>query len=177
MLVGVTATPAQAQSAEDDSHFAAAMDVVGYNWATAEANGFKVVTDEHGNESSVPVTSEAKALLEAHANRGISKAGYDEVTGDCGMSWVGLRKDGNTLEIGTGYSVYLPVWERHWGVVGGGLGGTFDAAFNGSRSDESWSGYTNRTLSGGGWGHVAIGSFVELWNGAICYSGNPGTDY
>lgn len=152
-----------------------AMESVGFDEEIAAANGFQIVTDANGVQSSIPVTNEAKQLVARYTEREGQVGALRAVSyGPCGYSTINLVTMGfDYLTIGTSFSVNLPVQTRWWGVVGFSGSGTFNVSFNGGASGPFWTGASNVRRAGGGWGQVAVGSYVIKVDGNICWSGSP----
>ena len=183
--------PATADPLDDTTTYIP-MQVVDYDEAVANANGFEIQTLEDGSRVSVPITPEAIALFEAAGAElvpvggedefgTVSPMGYDIVDGPCGSSEISLSKSGlSNVFAQTGYDVRLPVVYRAWSITLYGVGGIANYPLNGGATGTHWStavvlGYNH--AGNGGWGHVPPGSHVMLTDGAICYSGSPGTGF
>lgn len=184
LVVGpVTAASADSGTAPAGSEVIAQtvtpMTFKGYDRAVAEANGFRIVVDQNGVEQSIPVTAVAKdTMLKADAAKALASKGQASttgtVTGPCGSSTLTAAKLANdTVAIYTGYSVYLPVSQRHWGVYANGVWTGFTYEFPSASTGPAW--YTNVAGSavGGGWAGVTYGSSVIMVNGGWCASGGP----
>jgi hypothetical protein len=157
------------------------MVVKGYDATVAAANGFTIVTDSNGVQSSVPVTAAAKALVASSAPLAATSTSAGGVHPDgtgsanCGSSYITLTAHGlSYVEYETGYSVRLPTSGRWWGItVWSGAGATGVSMNSGLAGAKTWAslGYING--SGGGWGYVNAGSFAILTDGSVCYTTGP----
>lgn len=154
------------------------MYIAGYNEEVAEEHGFKIVTDKDGNEHSVPVTEEAKEIVAAQdepANEdGIELQNI--VYGDCGSSSVFIAKSSPTeISIATSYSVYTTSISHQWEVGGSSPDGVWSEGFSGLNSGSSWSAVHEAYVgdSSDVFAGVTEGSFAQLIDGAVCYSGGP----
>jgi hypothetical protein len=194
MLLGGVA-PAAADPREERTTTVIGMNAVGFDEAVAAANGFEIQTLPDGSQVSVPVTPEAVALLESagveplviapegtSAGAGeVTPLGSASVTGNCGRSSISLYQSTNSkVRMTTSYSVRLPVTTRWWSIALFGVGGFPIFPFNGGAGPASWG--TAALLpyqhgGAGGFGNVTPGSYVILTDGAICYSGSPGTTF
>lgn len=166
------------------------MQVIGYDSAVAEANGYEIVTDSTGHQSSVPVTPEAQtrdaqktAPLSFVKKNGFgngvtpNELEYDEVNGDCGLSYVGAEKGANDrVSYETGYVVNDAVAFYSWRVIASGFLSSETAKFSGGLSDAEFS--ASGTLTAKGFGTtfvpgVSSAAAATLVDGSICYSGGP----
>ncbi len=153
------------------------MNVVGYDAAVAAANGFEIVTDEFGVQSSVPVTKAAQKLNQSIGG-GATTNGSSRVTGDCGYSTINLQRYNlSQVRIVTRYNVNRAVQSRFWFVSLYGAAGAPLYSFAGGAGDPYWSGVAVVNYGSSGWGNVTPGSNVTLVNGAICWSGSPGAGF
>ena len=81
------------------------------------------------------------------------------VSGDCGSSTLTAAKLANdVVAIYTGYTVYLPVSQRFWGVYANGLWSGFTYPFTNTSTGPSWYANVAGTAVGGGWAGVTAGS-------------------
>lgn len=140
----------------------------GFNAEVAAANGFEVVTNPDGTQSSNPVTSEAKKQIDS------SIGPFGTVPGSCGTSTVSAVKlAGDTVAYHTGYSVPFPVYERSWRVNIQSITGWNAHPSWGGPTAANW--YTEGTawIVGPGVAVVPVTAFVTASNGRTCYSGGP----
>lgn len=179
LALGVVLAPsaAQADTAENEppETFSAVMpmSVIGYDEEVAEANGFKIVTDENGQQTSVPVTDEAKALV---ADAPVATP-YDTVVGNCGQSWLNGSKGANdVVSFTTGYSVRAAVVLHQWRVSAVGAITSGEKNYAQGAGGPVWSTSGSTTAIGPGWAIVPPLSpvaMVKLVDGTTCYSGGP----
>lgn len=172
----LTITPATAdgpQGGEVVFEQHAPMNIVGYDAGIAAANGFEIVTDENGVQTSVPVTDEAKAIVAEYEG---GPQARNTVWGDCGSASLFITRLGiYTIVIETAYSAYLPSVSHVWDVDGAVTSGTYSEAFSGLNFSNTWYaahnvGVNNNTS---GFGVVRSGSRAYLIDGAICYAYGP----
>ncbi len=170
----LAATPAVAAGPSDVVYSSTApMNIIGYDKAVAEANGFTIVTDQDGTQHSVPVTKQAKAQVAA-ANSVVKP--LNTVYGDCGTSSLYIQvKWATVLMVSTGYSVVLASVSHIWNVDGAVSSGTWSNGFSGLNFSTTWSATHNVNVGNGahGFGSVRPGSEATLINGVICASGGP----
>lgn len=172
-LLGANVAQAAGQI-EGGSGSQATMGVTGFDAAVAEANGFEIVTDSSGTQTSVPVTDAAKAIVAAAAQAGHRDLGT--VDGDCGRSWLNTSRAGsNKVVINTGYRVWLPSVGQQWNVDLFSSHGGYSVPFSGAAFSPTWDAYETEDVgnSHGTHSNVRDGSFAELVDGELCYSGSP----
>jgi hypothetical protein len=101
------------------------IDIVGYDAAVAEANGFTIVTHPDGSQESVPVTPEAIALASEWGDDVAARGPKVTVPGNCGSSWIKIDSGAfDVKRIETGYDVKAPVANRvKWAVQIQRIGG------------------------------------------------------
>lgn len=160
-----------------------AMNIVGYDEAVAAANGFEIVTDENGDQSSVPVTDEAKAHVAHRDTTPEITPLWDEdvVEGNCGISYVGGEKGANDqVSFETGYVVIDAVVEYTWTVNAQGFisGDTFSNA--GNDPDPEY--FASGVLTAIGPGVLGVpaasaAAQVILIDGSVCFSGGPSVSF
>ncbi len=159
------------------------MTVVGYDEEVAEANGFQIITNPDGSQSSIAVTEEAKAQLRQadvlRAQAQLESTAADPVPGNCGSSWASGSKIANdTVAFSTGFLVFLAAYEHDWRVNATGFvtanhwntGGAGPAS-----GTKSWTGAIPGVI-GPGFGGVpaySASASVILVDGAVCYSVGP----
>ncbi|MBG6056432.1 hypothetical protein IWX81_002869 [Salinibacterium sp. CAN_S4] len=189
VLTFVTTAPAAAADIPSDptalkSTVTTAMVSHGFDENVARDNGFEIRVNSVGEQYSVPVSESAKTLVEqniaASAGPGSpTTRGSGQVFGPCGSSTIYLYKSGlSVLKIQTSYSVNLPIQFRQWGVVGASGSGVFNVPFNSPYPGTAfWTGYGQTSVAGGGWGQVAIGSYVMKVDGNICWAGAPSAGF
>lgn len=135
---------------EDETLVSSApMEVVGYDYEVAEAHGYRIETDEDGNEYPVPVTPEAIAeQAQYEAESPVQARGI--VYGNCGASSLtGYKGTYDTVYFTTSFNVGYAVAEYDWRVNANGFISSNYWATSG------FGGSQNRTWSG------AIGAVVE----------------
>jgi hypothetical protein len=149
------------------------MTVVGYDEEVAEANGFQIVTNPDGSQSSIPVTDEAKALVADAPD----VSARDTVVGDCGQSWLNGSKGANdTVSFTTGYSVRAAVVLHQWRVQAIGFITSGEKNYAQGAGGAVWSTSGSTQAIGPGYAIVPPLSpvaMVKLVDGATCYSGGP----
>lgn len=154
----------------------------GYDAEVAEANGFKVVTDEDGTQRSIPVTDAAAAQLEkADELRADSRQKNTALAGvgNCGSSWAtGSKIENDTVAFNTGFLVFLAAYEHTWTVYANGFFSANSWTTSGpgpTSGSENWTGAIGN-VSGPGFGGVPLlsaSASVVLVNGSVCYSVGP----
>jgi len=162
------------------------MTVGGYDVAVAEANGYKIVTHADGSQESVPVTPAAKAreavkpsLTERlQASKAASEVTpYDEVVGNCGLSYLDGSKGANdTISYETGFVVRDAVKSFRWQVNANGFLTNGSKSYSGGAGDAEWGTSGSVRAVGPGTAFVPGASAVAaatLIDGSICYSGGP----
>jgi hypothetical protein len=162
------------------------MTVGGYDADIAEANGYQIVTNPDGSQSSVPITEDAKAQQAAaeaakaeyyqdqNTNDGMAPLGV--VDGNCGSSWINATKQANdTVAYQTGYVVWGAVVDSQWDVVATGFISGSSVRLYPIPNSGTWA--TEGALYnviGPGIANVTIAtSFAVLASGQVCYSGGP----
>lgn len=182
LAFGTLATP-QAASADagdwqkpESFHARMPMTIVGYDAAIAEANGFKIVTNESGVTHSEPVTESARALI-AGAGKSPGLSPYDTAVGNCGQSWLNGSKGANdNVSFTTGYSVRLRVVMHQWRVAAVGAITVGEKNYAQGPGAAVWSTSDTTKAIGPGWATVPVLSpvaMVKLTDGSTCYSGGP----
>lgn len=186
LVVAIAPLAASATPQKDEPRIISSTDApmsgIGFDSEVAQANGFKIQTDASGEQSSVPVTANARKMVQANAVPYSTSSNLGKPTlrstvrGNCGSSNFTLTVEGSQL-LGatTGYTLRLPMISRIWSWTA--------LSIHGIRS-KPW----NTTTPGGttakqkvlytvnpyGWrGQVDIGSSVVLSDGTICSSGLP----
>jgi hypothetical protein len=165
----------------DSSSASAPMTVVSYDAAVAEANGYQIVTNPDGTQSSIPVTDEAKAQQAAadaakaeYESGGVSARGV--VDGDCGSSWISASKIANdTVAYQTGYIVWGAVVDSQWTIVATGFITGNSVTLHPGANAGTWEteGGVNNVVGPGVAGVTTGSSFAVLAGGQVCYSGGP----
>ncbi|MEV7694008.1 hypothetical protein AB0N73_11845 [Microbacterium sp. NPDC089189] len=161
----------------------APMTIVGYDEAVAKANGFQVITNPDGSQSSIAVTDEATAQLQQaavlRAQAQLAAPAADPVPGNCGSSWASGSKIANdTVAFSTGFLVFLAAYEHDWRVNATGFvtGNHWNTGGAGPASGtKSWTGAIPGVI-GPGFGGVpaySASASVILVDGAVCYSVGP----
>lgn len=149
------------------------MTVVGYDEEIAAANGFEIVTNPDGSQSSIPITDEAKALVADAPDVGAR----DTVVGDCGQSWLNGSKGANdVVSFTTGYSVRAAVQLHQWRVQAIGFITSGEKNYAQGAGGAVWSKSDSTTAIGPGYAIVpplSPTAMVKLVDGATCYSGGP----
>jgi hypothetical protein len=178
------AEPAGSSSPETTTTFMP-MVVKGYDSSVAAANGYKIVTNTDGAQSSVPVTAAAKAQDQlAKQMRADALSGGSAMTaaanggdkwGDCGGSGISAVKQANDQL----------AWHTWFTVFGAASGYSWNVSAIGAITTNSWHMSGNGPASGSksfdgggrvvgpGYATVPIWSVVTLVNGAVCYSLGP----
>jgi hypothetical protein len=141
------------------------MHIVGYDAAVAESHGYEIRTMADGRQYS--------------AKKGTSPTDVTtqgEVFGSCGSSWLYETAQGNlSVYLETGFSVYTGVVGLQWNVTLTDGGGSSNVPYPSRSSSGYW--VHNKTIggltAGRGTSVVVPGSFAQLIDGAICYSGSP----
>ncbi|CAM5538805.1 hypothetical protein [Leifsonia shinshuensis] len=152
------------------------MHVGGFDAAIAQKDGFQLVTGADGITRSVPVTAAAKAATGGKSAEVASPDGT--VSGDCGISSLAISKS-TTEDIRevTSYRVDLVALSQHWIVDAISPEGSYEHNFSGLNDSTTWTGIDNDVYvyssEHGVIAHVESGSFAELFDGEICYSGGP----
>lgn len=164
----------------DTSNNSTPMTVVGYDAHVAEANGYQIVTNPDGSQSSVPVTDEAKAQ---QAAADAAKADYKSdvsargvVDGDCGSSWISAAKQANdTVAYQTGYIVWGAVVDSQWTVVATGFISGNSVVLHPGANGGTWEteGAVYNVVGPGVAGVTTGSSFAVLVGGQVCHSGGP----
>ncbi|MDQ4504272.1 hypothetical protein [Sinomonas sp. ASV322] len=158
------------------------MTIKSFDRTVAEAHGFRIETSASGEEMSIPVTAEAKAVqsnAEAAAAKDARSTGreikpFGSAEGNCGSSFVSAKKySGDWLGVSTGYSVYGTVIDRSWYVNGVGAITSNTIYFQGGSTPSTWSGTGGATVVGPGYAVVPFTAHVILSNGGVCYSNAP----
>lgn len=154
----------------------------GYDAQVAAANGFQIVTNADGTQSSVPVTAAAKAQLQQAAERRAqlqSSTVSPQGVGNCGESWASGSKIANdTVAFSTGFQVFLAATHHTWTVYATGLITANSWTTSGAgpaTGNKSWTGAIPSVV-GPGVGGVPWGSAsasVVLVDGTVCYSDGP----
>lgn len=169
-IVASTSIALPAHAATEDAGPAAAvtsssapMSFRGYDTSVAEAHGYRIVTDAHGRQTSVPVSAEAKSEVVLD----------DALPGDCGSSFVTAAKLSNdTLAVNTGYDVPFPVAEKTWRVNAVSVFSSHTFPWDGP-SAGAWSAQAAATLVGPGVAVVPLTAHVVGDDGTVCYSAGP----
>lgn len=170
------------------------MHVAYYDEAVASANGYAIVTDQAGRQRSEPITEEAKARAAQRTDPAAIAAQkqlggmvstnalvYDEVVGDCGLSYVGAEKiSGDRVPFETGFIVRDAVRSWTWRIQANafisGDSRNFGGGATGPEVDRSG------TMIAVGPGTAFVPGFsnsalVTLVDGAVCYSGGPSVGF
>ncbi len=169
------------------------MYIGGYDEDVAKANGFEIVTDSSGAQSSVAITEKAKKIVrEMKEKQAKLKANRESdgeidlmniVYGNCGSSSLNIsRRGSNNIAIGTSYSVTFPAVSHVWSVIGNtssqGFLENFDGLVFGGASTASSSTheiFVNNNISAAA--QVTSGSYAQLVTGGKCFSGLPSDSY
>ncbi|WP_435080779.1 hypothetical protein [Clavibacter michiganensis] len=169
-IVASTSIALPAHAATEDAAPAAVvtsssapMSFRGYDTSVAEAHGYRIVTDAHGRQTSVPVSAEAKSEVVLD----------DALPGDCGSSFVTAAKLSNdTLAVNTGYDVPFPMAEKTWRVNAVSVFSSHTFPWDGP-SAGAWSAQAAATLVGPGVAVVPLTAHVVGDDGTVCYSAGP----
>ena len=153
------------------------MEVVGYDEAVAESNGYEIVENKDGSWESVPVTPEAQAFEDSNAGPSTRTV---TVGGNYGSSWIDVSGGINPVKtVRTGYNVPAPVANRiSWVVQVSSFGGFPSMSWPSGPSGAQWSGVSSFSTGGiGGFAWVTPTSSVLLIDGRVCSSGSPAEGY
>jgi len=178
-LMGASPALASPETPEASSISSGTMTVVGFDRAVAEAHGFKVVDNPDGTQSSVPITSEAKAILAGvptSTARALSTSQSSTVqpnaVGNCGTDSLHVvpRASAGAVVISTAYSVYIASVGHVWNVDGVTTSVGFSEPFSGANFSSTWTATHVHAVPGFAHGHATIraGSYAILINGDIC---------
>jgi hypothetical protein len=166
------------------------MYVAGFDEAVAKANGYKIVTYANGDRQSVPVDPQSKLpkgpVLHAQsptkmapAKQSVRSAAantdYNEVWGNCGVSWIRVSQTGtNKVSVASGFRnlpdpAYFWTWDISLSDRNGTSHQTHSGPTFGTAASRIWSnlnqyGYTYDYVYAGG---------ATLITGTICLSGRP----
>lgn len=137
---------------------------VGFNAAVARAHGYRVRTAPNGTR--YPVRPGARARPN------------DEVSGDCGDSWIYISVQGNWRStITTGFDVDLPAIGFGWQVLRSDpYGSTTNSWGSPLAEDYSWEGSWQIQGGGPGMEYASVDpadSWALLTDGSICSSAGP----
>ncbi|GAB2711030.1 hypothetical protein BKA24_002846 [Microbacterium marinum] len=166
---------------ESSYSYTAPLDIVAYDAEVAEAHGYRIETDENGEQYSVPVTPEAIAEQErdeAAAESMVQARGT--VYGNCGTSSLtGFKSRNDTVTFSTSFAISGSVAEYDWrvnvyGFISNNYWSTsgFGPLAGGTKS---WTGAIPGVV-GPGTARVPANSAqaaVIKTNGAVCWSGGP----
>lgn len=142
------------------------MHSVGFDARVAAAHGYEVRTGANGKQYSVPKGASASATP------------FNNVTGDCGESWVFESGIGNSsVQLDTGYAVYTNVVSRQWRVILDDNGGESTKNYSGGATGAYWAvlPIIRGLTKGPGYAHIRSNgsNFAILTDGNVCYSGGP----
>lgn len=164
-LVGATGTASAAPRQPTRTTLTeTTMHVGGFNAAVAEAHGYEIRTAPSGEQYSVEKGSPPDA----------KPAG--EVGGSCGRSWVYETAQGNrTVWLETGYQVISGTNAHSWSVRLRDPGGSSTVGYPSHGTNGYWvsNRYVGGLTPGDASATVTVGSWAELWDGRVCYSGGP----
>lgn len=158
----------------------APMYVTGYDEATAAAHGFRIEVDSDGTPRSIPVTAEARAIMDAAKISGSTMEPFNTVPGNCGTSSLFISKNGSTkINVMTAYSVYIASVQHTWNVDGYVTSGTWSEPFSGLNFSTTWAATHVVSVRDNyeGYGKVRAGSSALLINGFVCTSNQPTDDW
>lgn len=163
------------------------MAVGGYDATVAEANGYQIITNGDGTQESVPVTAAAKARAAAQptVRDRLADVGevtpYDEVVGDCGLSYLDGSKGANdTISYETGFVVRDAVSSFTWNVTATGFLTSGSKSYSGGPGDAEWGVADTVVAVGPGTAFVpgvSAAAAATLIDGSVCYSGGPSFDF
>lgn len=145
------------------------MKLVGYDRSVAAAHGFDIEVDANGHERPIPVTAEARQVLQ--------RAARHTIVGPCGQASLTMARVGGTSQVffTTSFSVKAPTAFSVWNVDLKRNGNVYARNLDHGPTGGSWSG--SRTVTTGSnqgvTGSVRAGSYAFLVTGAICYAGAP----
>jgi hypothetical protein len=156
------------------------MYVAGFNAAVAKAHGYKIVTYANGDQQSVPINPNSrlpKSLI-LHRGHGIVAAtntDYNQVGGNCGISWIRVSQTGtNKVAVVSGYkNLAGPAYFWSWNVSLSDKNGTSHQTHSGPTQGvaASWI-WSNLNQYGFTFDYVYAGG-ATLDDGVICLSGAP----
>lgn len=157
------------------------MYISGFDAAVARAHGYKIVTYANGDQQSVPVNPRSglpKGPLLVRSAGGLrpDNSGYDEVTGDCGTSWIyGNEVSTSHISLESGFDLTDPAVAYSWVISLSDANGSSRQTASGTLLErKSWEGTWNDlyqyeyTID-----QVLTSSTVILYDGSTCYSGGP----
>ncbi|GGQ75898.1 hypothetical protein [Couchioplanes azureus] len=166
------------------------MYVAGFDPDVAKAHGYKIVTYANGDRQSVPIDPTSKLpkgpLLHRQApadaasphrpvTASAANTDYNEVWGNCGVSWIRVTQTGaHKVSIASGYrNLPASAFFWTWTVTLTDRNGTSHQSHSGPTSGTSAS-RTWSNLNQYGWTHdyVSAGG-ATLNDGTICFSGRP----
>jgi len=156
----------------------------GFDPAVARAHGYKIVTYANGDQQAVPVNprsgqKKGPLVVKAAATRGTlapANSGYDEVTGDCGESWIyGTQAGTDHVDLESGFTVTDPAIAYNWVISLSDANGTSHQGGSGTLAERtSWEGQWNGLYQDDyTTDQVSTSSVALLEDGTTCYSGGP----
>jgi hypothetical protein len=156
------------------------MYVSGFNAAVAKAHGYKIVTYANGDQQSVPINPNSRLPKSPilHRSHGIvadTNTDYNQVGGNCGISWIRVSQTGtNKVAVVSGYkNLAGPAYFWSWNVSLSDKNGTSHQTYEGATSGEAASRiWSNLNQYGFTFDYVYAGGAV-LDDGTICLSGAP----
>ena len=156
------------------------MYVSGFNAAVAKAHGYKIVTYANGDQQSVPINANSHLpkgpmLDRQHGISADSNTDYNQVQGNCGISWIRVSQTGtNKVAVVSGYkNLAGPAYFWSWDVSLSDKNGTSHQSHSGATQGEQaqWI-WQNLNQFGFTFDYVDNGGAV-LDDGTICLSGGP----
>ena len=193
IAVVVAAGPAQASTTSASAHptrtpakfeVERGMYAGGFDLAVAKAHGYKIVTYSNGDQQAVPVNprsglKKGPLVVRNAATRGTlapANSGYDEVTGDCGESWIyGTQAGTDHVDLESGFTVTDPAIAYNWVISLSDANGTSHQGGSGTLAERSsWEGQWNGLYQDDyTTDQVSTSSVALLEDGTTCYSGGP----
>jgi hypothetical protein len=146
------------------------MTVVGFHHPTAEANGYEIRTRPDGREYSVKKTAGPQ-----HTD----VTPFNEVTGNCGSSWLYIYGHKGEADVQTGFRVRLPITAYVWTVSVRNTRGESDFDWAGGIQGKNlWQGrkLVDDLPRGDTVALVIQPSTAVLTDGAVCISDGPWDD-
>lgn len=166
------------------------MYVAGFDAAVAKAHGYKIVTYANGDQQSVPIDPQSKlaksSILHPQSSKSTALPGqqvrpaasntdYNEVQGNCGVSWIRVTQTGtNKVSVASGFrNTPEPAYFWAWNVSLSDQNGTSHQTYSGAILSSSASRiWTNLNQFGFTFDYVYSGG-ATLIDGTICLSGHP----
>jgi hypothetical protein len=156
------------------------MTVTGFNAAVAKAHGYKIVTYANGSQQSVPINPKSHLpkspiLYRDRGVRSDTNIDYNQVSGNCGISWIRVSQTGiSKVAVVSGFkNAPLTAIDWSWTVSLNDENGSSEQVAGGlifnNQASRIWS---NLNQYGCTFDYVLSG-VAELIDGTICTSGQP----